>query len=368
MGYIDEGRNLFIRVKDYYSIPHGNGSTYKADIQNEYDINGKVVQSTVFDRSFIYTKSIDLNIYRFPFTNMSILDEFGYKAATYKTSGTNTDYFNYGKQKLIDTVTVNMPADLAALIPDDLVQSSLTTNYYWPTAINKDEGFMYISFIIPTGPSTNGGNLPKNGKIYTWKIDMYTFESTWFTVINTTNNAFSYDRLHYASGTSSKPFILVTNNYTVLFSSPADGTGYVWIINNETGDIKQLVRESDDTVTSLSYNFGCYVYNDLVIVFDYSSTTYIHYRVINLKTGKLGYICSSDSIITKNYSYVVGRTFNTKFPKLVVVARNSGSTIGALFKFYTNPQYLLTINNLSEPVIKTPSQTMKVTYVISRAN
>jgi hypothetical protein len=36
--------------------------------------------------------------------------------------------------------------------------------------------------------------------------------------------------------------------------------------------------------------------------------------------------------------------------------------------FSQNPFYLATINNLATPVTKTSSQTMKVTYVISRAN
>ena len=37
------------------------------------------------------------------------------------------------------------------------------------------------------------------------------------------------------------------------------------------------------------------------------------------------------------------------------------------FKILKDPRYLATINNLSEPVVKTASKTMKVTYTITEA-
>ena len=45
-----------------------------------------------------------------------------------------------------------------------------------------------------------------------------------------------------------------------------------------------------------------------------------------------------------------------------------GSTGDSNIRMMQNPFYLATINNLATPVTKTSSQTMKVTYVISRAN
>ena len=45
-----------------------------------------------------------------------------------------------------------------------------------------------------------------------------------------------------------------------------------------------------------------------------------------------------------------------------------GSTGDSNIRMRQNPFYLATINNLATPVTKTSSQTMKVTYVISRAN
>ena len=36
-------------------------------------------------------------------------------------------------------------------------------------------------------------------------------------------------------------------------------------------------------------------------------------------------------------------------------------------KFYIDPSYLITINNLSQPITKTNEYSMKITYVIKKA-
>ena len=57
---------------------------------------------------------------------------------------------------------------------------------------------------------------------------------------------------------------------------------------------------------------------------------------------------------------------NHKYMHGVDLLQNEDGT--SSIKFSQNPFYLATINNLATPVTKTSSQTMKVTYVISRAN
>lgn len=367
LGYIDEGRNLFIRVKDYYSFPHAQGSTQTGNVYNELDINGNVVIKKTFDRTFIYKKSIDFNIYRLPFDNLSIFDPVYYKNAWVQTSGTSGTNYSWLDTKLLDTVTVQMPDDLAALIPDDIVQASINTSYRWPTAINTDEGFMYISFIIPRGTSTNDFQLRSGDKIYTWKINMNTFESSWFATTNTTGQTLKlYDYIgvtyHYV------PFVCVSNNYTILFEEASSSYPYerMWIIDNETGSTIKQVVDSNDNVISLGSTYGWYVYNDLVILIP-SYNTY-NIPVINLKTGIVKYMYAQNITSffynSKSLTYPLYRTYGTKFPKMVVgYCYNTTSYL----TFFINPTFLMTINNLEDVVTKTSAETMKVTYIITES-
>ena len=45
----------------------------------------------------------------------------------------------------------------------------------------------------------------------------------------------------------------------------------------------------------------------------------------------------------------------------------SNSNFRNIYSVMKDPRYLATINNLSEPVVKTASKTMKVTYTITEA-
>ena len=49
----------------------------------------------------------------------------------------------------------------------------------------------------------------------------------------------------------------------------------------------------------------------------------------------------------------------------IYVYCNNSSNFANYFKILKEPRYLATINNLSEPVVKTSSRTMKVTYTLT---
>lgn len=363
--YVDEERNIVIRIKDYFSIPNINGSTYTSYVTNEPDINGNIVSKQTFDKTFIYKKSIDLNIYRCPFNNISIFDDKNlyYTSSSIKYQGSSVTSVSYGDKDVLETITVNMPSGLAALIPDDIVQTSINSNYYWPTAVNTDEGFMYISFIIPTVSGTNGAKLESGDKVYTWKINMNTFESTWFAITNTTGETVS---AHYNSSFFSRnPFVTVTNNYTVLYKDNYN-KGYAWIIDNATGStVKQVVNYDGDAFSFTTTPSGVATYSDLVYYF-YPGTMH----VLNLKTGIMTYAVEAGYVISEssNYKYMAGVTHGTKLPKFIGRYNYTyGSSSGVSYlTLYVNPQLLMTINNLEETVTKTSAETMKVTYIITQ--
>ena len=359
--YVDEERNRMIRIKDYYSIPIcslTDGSNEKCYVTNEPDINGNIVKKKVFDRTFIYKKSIDLNVYRCPFNNVSIFDKLYYTSKTVQTDDARTASIYYGDKKLLETVTVNMPSDLAALIPDDIVQASINSKYLWTTAVNIDDGFMYISFIIPKAVNKEP-SLASGDKVYTWKINMETFESTWFSITNTTGQTLSPGMSTFFS---TLPFLTVTNNYTVLYSS--SGYGNAWIIDNATGSTIKQVTDSEGNIVSISSSNirGTFSYKDIITYVYKDNTAYF----LNLKTG-IRKIAYCENTFVNDYTYPGGITHGTKFPKMFTRYLNTYSSIysNCYLILYVNPQILTTINNLEDVVTKTSAETMKVTYIIT---
>ena len=370
LGYFDEGRNLFIRVKDYYSFPYGSSSS-TSYIYTEPDINGKYEYKNTFHKTIFYRKAIDFNVYRCPFNNFSLFDEHFQRS--YQRLNHSVSHCN---RKLLQTVTVDMPSELAALIPDEAVQQSITNNYnwYWPTAFQHDEGFVYISFVIPTKNGSNNIYLESGDKVYTWKINMETFESTWFATTNTTGKQI---KIGYDYNARAKvPFVTVSNNYTVLYEN--QNTYSAWVIDNATGaTIKEVCDAFDKPIsfnTSISSTnpcmgnlYGTTICNDLVLYHragDQDMTRSV--ALLNLKTGVMkychfeGYMGGYTSYYSDDANY--GFTHGTPFPKIVNCNQYSSNQTVTL---YINPMMLVTINNLEDTVTKTSAETMKVTYIIT---
>lgn len=362
LGYFDEGRNLFIRMKDYYSIPSSGGSTNTGSVYNEPDINDKIVSKPLFPRTFIYKKSIDFNVYRVPFNNFSLFDKYYHRTETrYSKQSYHCPY------KLLRTVTVDMPSDLAALIPDDLLESSLTTARQWPTAVQTDEGYMYISFVIPpTSFYYTTMYLESGEKIYTWRINMETFESDWFATPNTTGKRIAID--YQQNGYMATPFVTVSNNYTVLYERT--DTYHAWVIDNATGATIKEVCDVDDKPINFqnihSYLYGTLVYNDIVLyIHGGNNQTNQYMLMLNMKTGVMKY-CRYSGMMG-HYSYnndnaIYGYTHGTPFPKIINCYYRNDYQYATL---YINPMILMTINNLDDVVTKTSAETMKVTYILT---
>lgn len=381
IGYYDLGRNLFIRPRKLSSVPcpsryGGYGpssySTYVAD---------EDTTKVLFTNSFIYTKSIELDVFRFPHNNFSIFDSGAEvkKSIRYSTSGSYSAHA--GQTTFIKTVTVNMPQGLINLIPDDKVQASVTGSYWWPNDINYDEGFMYISFVIPSGSGDNGATLKSGDKLYVWKINMNTFESDYFTITNTTGKNLNYRNANPWLGYSHHVIHnnIITNDYTVLFSDPLNGAGNMWIIDNATSTtIKQVVNSNDEAI-SISNSYGAvkFVRNNLLYILQTSTSSTSTYTgvVVNLKTGLATYGAFRneqrlyyDFNSSRQYLTIL-RTFGTKHPSLLFTEHNGYITDNTLYSkihVFNDPQILMTINNLENVVTKTNAETMKVTYMLTR--
>lgn len=367
VGYYDLGRNLFIRPKYASSFVHYGGSASTLEFANEVDINGKVVATKFFDRSIFYKKSIDLGVYRLPYSDISIFDVGATENESFKFSGTSTGTAVKGHMPLLRTVTVEMPTALQNAIPQDIVNASINTNYYWPTTITFDEGFMYISFVIPTSNNSSTGIQLKSGdKIHVWKINMNTFESSYFTITNTTGQMIQMYYYHSPVFNGSFGQWIVTNEYTILFSNPQSLNGHMWIIDNATGSTIKQVMTPNDTVFSKPDSYAYhFVRNNMLYLCPAAEVTNQMYYIVNLKTGYVhyGYACGLSRM------YICGRTYGTKLPLFYYCSGdrsyNSNHWYGYT-KFYADPNVLMTINNLEDVVTKTSAETMKVTYILTQ--
>ena len=372
--YIDEGRGLAIRIKNFYSLPHVNGQAVNDYLHNEFNEEGKVVLGQTFKKSFIYTKSIEFDLFSVPFNNFSVFDTIStYSETRVINTGGSTATFSESGLRKVGTVKVDMPSGLAAVIPDSIINS--TSNYYWPIAINTDEGFMYITFVVPK--STSQTIVVGQGeKFYTWKIDMNTFESSWFEISNVTGVDLSIPYSYTAANEILFPYIYVLNDYAILYSNYAGSVrGNMWVINYANGstDIKKVVNPDGSDFLFTREGVGAYHHKGIVMFVDYNTQ---NCPTLNLKTGIMKQVAANDMASFYTWSsssssgtkqILFGSTHGTPFPKMLSsYYYNAYKLFGV--KFYINPQFLMTINNLDRVVTKTSAETMKVTYTITQVD
>ena len=95
-------------------------------------------------------------------------------------------------------------------------------------------------------------------------------------------------------------------------------------------------------------------------VFDGGADPYDMY-IIDLTTG----VAKKCNTVVNNYDY--GRVINIYRPIMTddAIVYDSGDYVGCTPKL--NPFILTTKNNLDEPVVKTASQTMKITYTLTES-
>lgn len=365
LGYLDLGRNLFIRPKNYYAFPTEYPSNLQW-VQNEYDENGKISQKPVFDRTFLYKKSIDLDIYRFPYSNFSIFDKGNNlkKESRYVSSNSMYEVMIDSQLTYLKTVTVNMPIELANIIPSNILEATMTTEYYhWSTEVDYDEGFMYISFMIPTKSGAAGIILNSGAKIYVWKINMNTFESDWFSITNTTGQSINMST-NISVHDIRKQWI-ISNEYAILFSDPVYSRGNIWIIDTATGSTIKQVMKLDGTI----YNRGTsdneyFIRNNMLYLLQSAGYNPAYPVVINLKTGYAKFYTDYQ---TNTNRYIYGRTYGTKVTFLLEFKSNF-NPYRCIADFYIDPNVLMTINNLEDIVTKTSAETMKVTYILTQVD
>lgn len=252
----------------------------------------------------------------------------------------------------LETVTVSMPSQLAALIKNGTLDA---VNRPFGVDVFRDDIYIYVMFRIPPDNGTVNTYLIPEDSAYVWRISASDFTSTYFTVTNKTGeNIFFNMQNNAVVGTSDAK--------RALFASAA---GYVFLIGQSYTLYRINMENSEDftevTVKNASGDAGIVhisnhmddaYYENGNLCFDSSpvKTVDVNEGTMRFKNGKLP---------GRTYRY----TSNVFFTGGYLITFNQNSNYG--LALMCDPALLVTINNLDSPVTKTANQSMKVTYTLT---
>lgn len=359
-----------------------------------------------FADSLLVKKSVTLAITKKIFNKTIGADGVmaGLKEVLKKYAGTSpgtSSYYSIVDENNYEEVIVNMPQELIDALGTVTTGKNDYANYMWFLDFQHDEGYIYIPIFLSSESNSSKFVLAKEQTIHIWKISVDDFSSEYIKVTNTTGekaelgsssatpscywdgagNNYLYYATHYLAGETPRYLISVTNNYVLL---RAGAKGYIININDNT-DVK-LIKVPNGNHYSFwtPGHFGGFLKRGNKVYAKYYSnyvleinldTGYVRYRscfgtfgwcIYDWETSQ--YVNTDDNSYSKqtNYFYQVygadfwatSRTYETSF------VSSGKSDVLALMEVVQDPFLLMTINNLSEPVVKTSAQTMKVTYTL----
>lgn len=334
--YINGERNELLRAKNYNELfPKGvmNNYSYAADLEK-------------FKKSIYFKKSIDIDIFRISMTKFSI----------WSSARSN----NYKRETdLVNTVTVEMPDGLKAILTDALYQIK---DKYWYTETFRDDGHIYIIFTTPD--YQNAMYIQQNEKIYIWEINPFDFTSQYYEIVNTIEEGI------YITGSGNRlPIIGSSYNQMAVADDYLFAIGYkskkvYRIKKSDSTDIK-TVKDPDGTEKTMNKFIYAYSNNGKLTYTGEGN----NYYVINVNKGEVR--VKNVNITAMGYQTSATVNLAVFCPKnTIFMCRAAGSTYQGKAYYLEellDPSILVTINNLSSPVLKTASQTMKVTYTLQES-
>lgn len=316
-----------------------------------------------FQESLFYKKSIDIIIERFGISTFSIFD----------SPGTENYMKNAAYDSMaLETVTVEMPSGLKALITDDMINNY---NRRFGCSLSNDDNNIYIAIKLATASTSYNYVIEKNAKFYVWKINAETFESTYFEVTNTTNEQIQFaNNTEFGKGGMSANFdtdVCVFDDYVLCFDYSSKE---VYCINlNDNTDVSVVTfHDGERFHANSSYGFGTCFYESGRMNVSRSGSSYSqmpgYYFVVDPILKQAGYKNIAPSSLWGSTSGYVSS------PKAMSIAgtflkcylTSNANTFDCTLIPFVDPALLITINNLSSPVLKTASQTMKVTYTLTQ--
>lgn len=198
--------------------------------------------------------------------------------------------------------------------------------------------------------SSTSSTVAINSTFAVTKVDLSTWAVTQYTLSNTGDAVFA----------SSSRWAFAHRGYCFIWNSSSPYSCYKIEIAN-TVNITKL------TGTATNYCTPMYAHDGMV-----------HYQYISsssstIQSGTKQYIADSEnnSVKLSGNAYVIAFCYNKYYYSPAMTPVNGlplvfycsmGSNVTPSFYYLSN--YLATINNLTEPVVKTADKTMKITYII----
>lgn len=258
---------------------------------------------------------------------------------------------NIGKATYIDTVNVQLPSEFVS----NLHVSTSSYDQYaflWTYWNNDDKKLIIFPCYL------KNGNLAVNSTIQYLELDIATMNLSTFTFTNNTAGEIPQSSTARIDGGGALN-ILVYKDY-ILATALVDGKKKFYSIKRSDNTQVKEIKFQDGSEFSIPTNhFFNPVFTEGKIVIvrylaDFSIPTNARYVAIDLENG-IVQGTNANRISTDN-----SIDFGNK-----VLALTTGSYLYC--NFTLNPFLLTTKNNLDSPVVKTSSQTMKITYTLTES-
>lgn len=292
------------------------------------------------------TRTIEFKVYDAPISSISVFDKSDY--SSFKANNNNLP-----TERLIKTFSVVLPDKVLSCF-----RVSGTSDIYRGGYVPY---FFDGKIRIIIGPHSK--NIAPKGVAYLCIIDPITETIEVKDIVNNSLGSMALSGDNYFSSNKDYAFewaryVAVTQKYLIapIF---VDGGWKLYRINIvDNTDIVDLgftkFKDNSNTIPDIYFRF----ITEEFVYFEYSGGKY----VINVLAGEVkrtNVNIITYNIHTQHSSQVQGNDL------LLVNSWLYRSVSG--HDLYAHPVPLITINNLSEPVVKTASQTMKVTYTISES-
>lgn len=192
-----------------------------------------------------------------------------------------------------------------------------------------------------------------------YAVNVYTFT-------NNTAGSIFYEYAHSLIGAYN--FLILNNDY-ILSSAEKDNQVCLYITKRSDNTQVKEVKNADGTPYSLGTERGYFVpvfRNDKIVVLDLANNNGNKYYgppyvIIDLTTGEAREFNAERNALV-NRAYISSKVLYTGNPILYIGVGENGKFAQAV-----NPFVLTTKNNLDSPVVKTASQTMKITYTLTES-
>lgn len=267
-----------------------------------------------------------------------------------------------GRAKYVETIDVQIPTEIVNLA------YTASGHKYGVVGIHfnkRDNKLIVFPYSLKTA-------LAPNATLPYVEIDLLdNYKVTNYTMTNTTNQSLSiYGTWFYGYGSCCGLYI--SNDHILMVGGT--GTDARMYVINRTDNAKVVkVKIGGEDFVPYNLNYKNYLHfspkiinNNTAVVtfgaFDGGADPYDMY-IIDLTTG----VAKKCNTIVPNTTNDYGRVINIYHPIMTdgAIVYDSDAFVGCAPKL--NPFILTTKNNLDEPVVKTASQTMKITYTLTES-